>query len=437
MSDVMIEARGLSKMYGPHVALKDVSFDVRRGEVLGFLGPNGAGKSTTMKILTCFIAPSNGSAKVDGADIFDDPMKVRKAIGYLPETTPLYTEMLVLEYLEFIAKMRGFTGPEARKRIKKAVEQTSLESVIAKEIRALSKGFRQRVGLAQALVHEPPILILDEPMSGLDPNQASEIRELITEIGKERTVILSTHDLAEVQVTCQRVLIISKGRLVADDSPEDLRQRTGGATYIVTIGAGQGDYRDAKGAKRARDVLGKIKGVNAVRQKKAEDADELLFHLTPKSGEDLRKEIFRAAVDSGMVLLGLTRKKEGLDKVFRDLTTDGAAPAPSSSKKKSRSRDDAKEEARKRKQARDEAKAKAEEDDADEPEEAEEDQALADSDDEAPEEETAASEEAEVAPDSDESDDGADESDAEDEDEDEDDSDDESDDDDDDEKKGS
>jgi ABC-2 type transport system ATP-binding protein len=192
MSDVMIEARDLTKSYGSMNALKDVSFEVRKGEVVGFLGPNGAGKTTTMKILTCFIAPTSGSAKVDGRDIWEDPMGVRESIGYLPESTPLYTEMMVLEYLEFIAKMRGFKGIEIRKRIKKAVEQTSLGDVIAKEIRALSKGFKQRVGLAQALIHEPSVLILDEPMSGLDPNQASEIRELIKDIGRERTVVLST-----------------------------------------------------------------------------------------------------------------------------------------------------------------------------------------------------------------------------------------------------
>jgi len=364
MSNAMIEARDLSKSYGPVDALKDVSFEVSRGEVLGFLGPNGAGKTTTMKILTCFIAPSGGSASVNGADVFDDPMGVRRSIGYLPESTPLYTEMLVLEYLEFVAKMRGYTGSEARKRIKKAAEQTSLGDVIAKEIRQLSKGYRQRVGLAQALVHEPPVLILDEPMSGLDPNQAAEIRELIKEIGRERTVILSTHDLGEVQVTCDRVLIISKGQLVADDSPEELRERSGKASYRVTVAD------DEKGDdKRIRDLLGKVKGVDRVRPRTADAKGELIFAITPTGSQDLRRELFRAAVDGDFVLLGLEKKAEGLDAVFRDLTT-GESGTPKKREKKA-SAEDKKAEARAKKKARDEAKKAEEEQESDEEEELE------------------------------------------------------------------
>jgi len=362
MSNAMIEARDLSKSYGQVDALKDVSFEVSRGEVLGFLGPNGAGKTTTMKILTCFIAPTGGTASINGADVFDDPMGVRRSIGYLPESTPLYTEMLVLEYLEFVAKMRGYTGTEARKRIKKAVEQTSLGDVIAKEIRQLSKGFRQRVGLAQALVHEPPVLILDEPMSGLDPNQASEIRDLIKEIGRERTVILSTHDLGEVQVTCDRVLIISKGQLVADDSPEELRERSGKASYRITVAD------DATGDdKRIRDLLGKVKGVDRVRPRSADAKGELIFAVTPTSSTDLRRELFQAAVDGGFVLLGLEKKAEGLDAVFRDLTTGESGGSTKRTKKKA-SAEDKKAEARAKKKARDEAKKKADEEEADEEE---------------------------------------------------------------------
>ena len=227
MTDVMIDARDLTKHYGAVTALKNATFQVHRGEVVGFLGPNGAGKTTTMKILTCFIAPSGGTAHVGGADIFEDPIAVREAIGYLPENTPLYREMLVLEYLEFVGKMRGLSGAGLQARLRRVAEETSLGEVIGKSIGELSKGFRQRVGLAQALIHEPPVLILDEPMSGLDPNQAAEIRELIREIGRERTVILSTHNLAEVQVTCGRVLIISEGEIVADDTPEELAARGG------------------------------------------------------------------------------------------------------------------------------------------------------------------------------------------------------------------
>ena len=334
MSDVMIEARDLSKKYGPVTALKDVSFEIRKGEVVGFLGPNGAGKTTTMKILTTFISPTEGAAKINGCDIFGDPMGVRSAIGYLPESTPLYTEMLVLEYLDFVAQMRGYKGEEGRKRIKKAVAQTGLGDVIAKEIRALSKGYRQRVGLAQSLVHEPPVLILDEPMSGLDPNQASEIRDLIKEIGRERTVILSTHDLGEVQVTCDRVLIISKGKLVADDTPEELRERTGKANYVVTVQVG-GDsgYRDsADDGKKIREVFAQVKGVDAVRRRDSDAKDELLLAIRPKDSTDLRAEIFRAAVDAKLTLLGLERRSESLDKVFRDLTTGEQKSSPKKKK---------------------------------------------------------------------------------------------------------
>jgi ABC-2 type transport system ATP-binding protein len=314
MGDLMIEARSLTKRYGPARALDSVSFEVRRGEVLGFLGPNGAGKSTTMKILTCFIAPTEGSATVNGYDIWADPIGVRASIGYLPESTPLYAEMLVLEYLEFMAHMRGLRGDSARTRIKKAVEETDLGDVIAKEIRTLSKGYRQRVGLAQALVHEPPILILDEPMSGLDPNQAVEIRDLIKQIGKERTVILSTHNLAEVQVTCQRVLIISKGKIVADDTPEALSSR-GRNRYVVLVEkASAGDNGKAAG------VFAAIKGVESVRATDTADPRAAAFEIVSSSNEDLRAEIFRAAVAGGLVLLELRTKGENLEQVFRELT---------------------------------------------------------------------------------------------------------------------
>ena len=372
MTDVMIEARDLTKSYGPVFALKDVSFEVRKGEVLGFLGPNGAGKTTTMKILTCFIAPSSGTASVNGADVFEDPMAVRTSIGYLPESTPLYTEMLTYEYLEFAANMRGFKGGDVKKRIKKAVEQTSLEDVIAKEIGQLSKGYRQRVGLAQALIHEPPILILDEPMSGLDPNQAAEIRELITEIGKERTVILSTHDLAEVQVTCGRVLIVAKGRIVADDTPDELRERTGGALFKVTAQVGASGYRDgeADSAGRIRELLGKVEGVDSVKARDGDEGEAVFLIRPSKKNGDLRAEIFKAAVDGKFVMLGLEKQSEGLDKVFRDLTTGDTGAVADSREAKI-------EEARAKKKVRDEARAASDSDEdsdsGEEPADADED----------------------------------------------------------------
>ena len=315
MSDVMIEARNLTKHYGSVTALKNATFEVNRGEVVGFLGPNGAGKTTTMKILTCFIAPSDGTARVGGADIFEDPIAVREVIGYLPESTPLYTEMLVLEYLEFAGKMRGLTGEALQARLRKVVDETSLGDVVGKSIGELSKGFRQRVGLAQALIHEPPVLILDEPMSGLDPNQAAEIRELIREIGRERTIILSTHNLSEVQVTCGRVLIISQGQLVADDTPEDLAARAGKPRFIATV------RRNGRSPDDIREVFSKIADAQSVKGGDGVGPNELVIEVVPKSTQDLRADIFQAAVTADLVLLGLEQRGENLEDIFRELTT--------------------------------------------------------------------------------------------------------------------
>ncbi len=320
MSDVMIEARDLTKLYGHVTALQNATFEVNRGEVVGFLGPNGAGKTTTMKILTCFIAPSGGSARVAGADIFEDPIAVRQAIGYLPESTPLYTEMLVLEYLDYVARMRGFSGDQVKTRIRRVVEETTLGDVIGKSIGELSKGFRQRVGLAQALIHEPAVLILDEPMSGLDPNQASEIRELIREIGRERTVILSTHNLAEVQVTCGRVLIISEGRLVADDTPDGLAARAGKPRFTAVV-------KKPTGGRPLEEVFGAIHGAHTAREQQGADDDETIVEIVAERDEDLRADIFRAAVAADLVLLGLEQHGENLEDVFRQLTIASAEPS--------------------------------------------------------------------------------------------------------------
>ena len=320
MSDVMIDSRDLTKHYGPVNALKNATFQVNRGEVVGFLGPNGAGKTTTMKILTCFIAPSAGTAQVAGADIFEDPIAVREAIGYLPENTPLYMEMLVLEYLQFAGKMRGLVGEALQARVRKVVEETNLGEVIGKSIGELSKGFRQRVGLAQALIHEPPVLILDEPMSGLDPNQASEIRELIREIGRERTIILSTHNLAEVQVTCGRVLIISNGQLVADDTPEELAARAGKPRFIATV------RQNGHSPAEIRKAFASIGETQSVKERSGPAAGELIVEVVPKGNQDLRADIFQAAVSAKLVLLGLEQRGENLEDVFRQLTTgDGGA----------------------------------------------------------------------------------------------------------------
>jgi ABC-2 type transport system ATP-binding protein len=310
----MIECQNLTKRYGAITALDDVSFHVDRGEVLGFLGPNGAGKTTTMKILTCFIAPTRGSASVAGVDIFKDPLEVRRKVGYLPENAPLYPDMRVGEYLDFVGEIRTL-GSKARSQGKKRViEECGLGDVVEQEIRTLSKGFRQRAGLAQAMLHNPELLILDEPTSGLDPNQIAEIRGLIKEIGSKRTVILSTHNLAEVQATAQRVVIIHKGKLVADGTPEQLEKQRGGAVYDVVLQQPEGDPA------AIAEALSAISGISAVEEERSPQEGELEYLVRGESAEDVRAEIFRAAVDNDWVLLGLGRKQVDLEGIFRRLT---------------------------------------------------------------------------------------------------------------------
>ncbi|HLK88857.1 MAG TPA: ATP-binding cassette domain-containing protein [Polyangia bacterium] len=309
----MIEVDGLTKDYGPTRAVDKVSFSVRRGEVLGFLGPNGAGKSTTMKMLTCFLAPTNGRARVAGFDVFDESLQVRQHLGYLPEDTPIYRDMTVLEYLEFAAAMRGMDPASSGARIKEVGTRCGLSDVAGKLVGELSKGFRQRVGLAQAMLHDPDILILDEPTSGLDPNQIVEIRSLIKEIGQEKTVILSTHILPEVQATCSRILIISGGKLVADGTPDSLRAREKGGRYRVVVES-NGVAKEA-----IRDRLAGLGGVARCEAIPGEEGTHA-FALDAAAAADLRKPIFKAAVDNRWTLLELLRESASLEDVFRNLT---------------------------------------------------------------------------------------------------------------------
>jgi ABC-2 type transport system ATP-binding protein len=313
MSDVMIEVDGLTKDYGLTRAVDHVSFSVRQGEVLGFLGPNGAGKSTTMKMLTCFLSPTAGRAKVAGRDVFDESLEVRRRIGYLPEDTPIYRDMTVLEFLQFAAAMRGMDPVRSAERIKEVGTRCGLADVAGKEVGELSKGFRQRVGLAQAMLHDPDILILDEPTSGLDPNQIVEIRSLIKEIGREKTVILSTHILPEVQATCSRILIISGGKLVADGTPDSLRARERGGRYRVVVES-NGVAKEA-----IRDRLAGLAGVARCEILAGEEGSHA-FALDAAAASDLRKPIFRAAVDNRWTLLELLRESASLEDVFRNLT---------------------------------------------------------------------------------------------------------------------
>jgi ABC-2 type transport system ATP-binding protein len=314
MPELMIQVENLTKVYGDTRAVDDVTFNVRKGEVLGFLGPNGAGKSTTMKILTCYLAPTGGRAKVAGFDVFDDSLEVRKHIGYLPEDTPLYKDMTVLEYLQFAAAMRGMTPDRSQKRIKEIGGRCGLHEVAGKLVGELSRGYRQRAGLAQAMLDDPDILILDEPTSGLDPNQIVEIRQLIKEVGKEKTVILSTHILPEVQATCSRILIISSGKLVADGTPDELRAREKASRYRLVVEA------NGTTAEAVKARLASIKGVSRCDTVLGEERAHA-FSLDAAGDEDLRKILFRAAVDNKWTLLELQREAASLETVFRNLTT--------------------------------------------------------------------------------------------------------------------
>src|SRR5882672_3895173 len=260
-TDVMIYADELTKRFGNFRALDRIRFEVRRGEVVGFLGPNGAGKSTTMRILTCFISPTDGTAKVHGHDVFDEPLEVRRKIGYLPQRAPLYQDMRVCDYLRFVADMRGLDESTFKSRMKKIVEVCGLAQVLGKDINTLSHGYRQRVGLGQALVHDPPILILDEPTSDLDPNEKAEVIKYIKEIGKERTILLSTHNLAEVEAACARAIIISKGRIVADGPLDEIRSRTGKIRYVVSVSESSAEKGKAPTATEVQAALRAVAGV--------------------------------------------------------------------------------------------------------------------------------------------------------------------------------
>jgi ABC-2 type transport system ATP-binding protein len=325
MSEAMIQVENLTKDYGSFRAVDSVSFNVRKGEVLGFLGPNGAGKSTTMKILTCFLAPTGGSVKVAGLDVYEQSLEVRRRIGYLPEDTPIYRDMTVLEYLEFVSEVRGMPKDKREKRIKEIGGRCGLGDVAGKLIGELSKGYRQRVGLAQAMVHDPDIVILDEPTSGLDPNQIVEIRDLIREVGREKTVILSTHILPEVQATCSRMIIIAKGKVVADGTPDELRARERGARHRVVIEVpsnGAGPMRELDAASLIRDRLNTVSGVSRCDAATGEPG-ALAFHVYATTTHDVRKEIFHAAVANKWTLLELGRESASLEDVFRTLTTSG------------------------------------------------------------------------------------------------------------------
>ncbi len=310
-TDVMIQATNLSKRFGKTRALDKVSFEVNKGEVVGFLGPNGAGKSTTMRILTCFLAPTTGTAKVRGVDVFDDPLAVRNSLGYLPQRAPLYTDMIVTDYLKFVADVRGIDDSKFKKSMDNIIDVCGLAQVLNKDIGTLSHGYRQRVGLGQALLHDPQILILDEPTADLDPNEKAEVIRYIQEIGKDRTVLLSTHNLQEAEEACARAIIVSKGRVVADGNLDEIRARTGAVRYVVVAGGTKSSELLA--------ACEKLGGVKKVRELKSDEKEPRVELQGEKDG-DLRADIFKLMVEKGWTLLELRRDAQSLDSVFRDLT---------------------------------------------------------------------------------------------------------------------
>jgi ABC-2 type transport system ATP-binding protein len=306
----MIHVEDIVKRYGATVAVDHVSFDVAAGEILGFLGPNGAGKSTTLKIITSYIVADSGTVSIGGVDPLTDPQEVRRQIGYLPESTPLYTDMQVGEYLRFVTRLRGMAGAKAREAIDRVVALVGIERMYCKAIGHLSKGYRQRVGIAQSLIHDPPIIIMDEPTSGLDPHQIIEIRELIRTLGKTKLVILSSHILQEISAIGTRILIIKDGRLVADDHPDKMRASAAGKTVFAA--------RVKNAPVDVTDALRSVEGVESVTP--GDHAEE--FRVVGHQDADLGAKIFRLAVDKGWTLASLSPQEHSLEEVYLSLTAD-------------------------------------------------------------------------------------------------------------------
>ncbi len=308
----MIEISHLTKIYGTQKAVNDISFNVEEGKIIGFLGPNGAGKSTTMKIITCYMPPTSGEVTISGLKVTEDSMEIRRMIGYLPELNPLYLEMNVLDFLDYIAELRDIGPDKRRSRINEMVEMCGLGNVVHKDIHQLSKGYKQRVGLAQAMIHDPAILILDEPTIGLDPNQVVDIRSLIKQLGREKTVILSTHILTEVQSTCDRAVIINNGIIVADSSLIDLQRDLAGKQIIsVELLGATGDVAP---------TFERIGGVETATETFPEDRIGRCFKVIATAKVDPREQIFRTAVQMNWTIVKLTREMRSLEDIFHQLT---------------------------------------------------------------------------------------------------------------------
>ncbi|RKU07849.1 MFS transporter [Candidatus Poribacteria bacterium] len=323
----MIEVQNLSKNYGPFQALNDISFSVDKGQIVGFLGPNGAGKTTTMRVLTCFMPASSGKVTVAGYDVFKESREVRKRIGYLPENIPLYTEMTVTKYLSYMAKIRSVPRPQINERLDTAIESCGLTERRNQIIGQLSRGFRQRVGLAQALIHDPEVLILDEPTSGLDPRQIAEIRELIKALGKERTILFSTHILTEASQTCERLLIISKGKITGDVqlsngravssvTPIEEESDAPPKSLTLVVTGGQPD--------KIMDVLTHIPDTVSVEQSIIDTDETLTFHIQSASTSDIRAAVAKTIVEHEWNLLEMRTDEKSLEELFLSLTSETA-----------------------------------------------------------------------------------------------------------------
>lgn len=308
----MIKVRNITKFYESLIAVDDVSFDIQNGEIVGLLGPNGAGKTTTMKIMTGYIPANKGEVSINGLDVFTHSLESRRLIGYLPENTPLYDNMNVYESLDFFADMHDLPNDKKVKQMKKIIEVCGLSEKVKSETSELSKGYRQRLGLAQALLHDPDILILDEPTSGLDPNQIVEIRNLIKTFSQEKTVIISTHILSEVEAVCGRVIIINKGKIVGQDTPSELKRKgsEGNSLYIEVEGS----------KKEITDILNKIEGITAIINLESSDRRIHSFKLSLGADLDLRKIINRTLLNNGLELLEMRKETASLEEVFRNLT---------------------------------------------------------------------------------------------------------------------
>jgi ABC-2 type transport system ATP-binding protein len=308
----MIKVEGLTKRYARNIAVKNISFEVGKGEIVGFLGKNGAGKTTTMRVLTCFLPPTSGKATVAGFDVLEQSLDVRKNIGYLPETPPLYPEMEVDSYLAYVAKLKGIASPDVTKRVDEVIERTALGSVRRTIIGKLSKGYRQRVGIAQAIIHNPPVLILDEPTSGLDPEQQREARQLIASLSGDHTIILSTHILSEVEQSCSKVIIINNGEIVAVDSVENLHHRRKGGEMVAVQIAGASEP----------EVRQKLEQISGVAKVSASDAPAGIVSFEIESMEQyaVRPDLARAIVQSGWDLLEMRSIGESLEEIFLELT---------------------------------------------------------------------------------------------------------------------